>query len=170
VRRIGWLLFGVAICVRASEQLATPAPGSAFSALDRAHYECQEAAAETLCHSKVVLPAFEGLKVRGRLLRYVDGRLAQASELFAERDFGALLEVLQTRLGQGVPAHEKLQAGMAGVFDNRIFVWQFSDHVVMLEQYFERITQSAVSTMPRPAFEALMLAREQRRLHGAREL
>jgi hypothetical protein len=168
VKRIAWLLFGVAI--GASAQLNTPAPGSALSALDRAHYECKAESAETLCRSKDALPPFEGLKVRGRLLRYVDGHLAQSSELFAEQDFGALLEVLQVRLGRGVPAHERLQAGMAGAFDNQIFVWQLSDRVVMLEQYFERITQSAVSAMPPAAFEALMLARAQRRVHGVRDL
>jgi hypothetical protein len=89
---------------------------------------------------------------------------------FDERNFEGLLQAIETRLGRGEVSSELLRAGMGGVFTNQLAIWRLPDKVVLLEQYFERVTQSAVSIMEPDAFAALMAARERQRVRGVRDL
>jgi hypothetical protein len=111
-----------------------------------------------------------GVPARERVLTYRDGLLAQVRIGFDESRFEQVLRACESKLGRAEIFHERLRAGMGGVFTSRIAVWRQKEAVVLLEQYFERVTRSAVSIMPPPAFEALMAARDRRRVRGVRDL
>jgi hypothetical protein len=155
----------------AAQPWGAPALGSALSALDAGGYVCTADAARTQCRLAAGADlSVYGVPARERVLTYRDGLLAQVRIGFDESRFEQVLRACESKLGRAEIFHERLRAGMGGVFTSRIAVWRQKEAVVLLEQYFERVTRSAVSIMPPPAFEALMAARDRRRVRGVRDL
>jgi hypothetical protein len=155
----------------ATEPWVAPDLGSAYDLLDRERYACAAPSAQTQCwlQSSAGLH-LNGIDARGQLLTYRAGTLQSVSTTVDERRFDDLLHALEARFGPGEHSTERLRAGMGGVFSNRLVLWRLPDKVVLLEQYFERVTQSAVSVMTPESFAALMAARDSVRVRGARDL
>ena len=59
---------------------------------------------------------------------------------------------------------------MAGAFVNRVRVWRRDGNVTMLEQYYGKITISALRYLTQDDFRELMRARDAERVRGTRDL
>jgi len=81
-----------------------------------------------------------------------------------------VVKQISQRLYEPVAESEALKAGMGGVFENRYFIWKKDGRAWLVEQFFERITDSALWSMSERELEALLAEREQQRVRGARDL
>jgi hypothetical protein len=148
-----------------------PAPGSPVGDLDRSAYRCLSTPPLIDCR----LNDPKGLRLgavpaSGQTLRYRDGRLERISTTVDTAHFEPLRKWLADQLGPGEETTERLRAGMGGAFPNVQLAWRLPDRGVLLEQHFERVTQSAVSVMAPAAFEALLERRSRERIRGLRDL
>jgi hypothetical protein len=140
--------------------------------VDRAEYHCvREKAGNAVCRAVSVSGlSLHGVSLRSLDLYFEEHRLARVCQVIDEADFLPLREMLATQRGGAVDFSELLKAGMGGSFKNEIWVWQEGTLVTMLEQFYERISTSALCLSQRVAFERLMHAREARRIRGVRDL
>lgn len=149
----------------------TPAPGSRVGDLDRSAYRC--AGTAPLIDCRLNDPAslrLGAVPASGQTLRYRDGRLERISTTVDPAHFEPLRKWLADQLGPGELTQERLRAGMGGAFPNILLAWRLPDRGVLLEQHFERVTQSAVSVMEPAALEALLERRSRERIRGLRDL
>lgn len=161
------LLFAAA----AGQDWTMPALGSPLEALDRSAHRCVAAQELLLCRvNDVGRLLVEEAPARGRILAYRGARLERVTTIVDEALFEQLLSALEYRWGPGARSTERLRAGMGGVFPNLMVTWRFEGRVVLLEQYYERVTQSAISLMEPVAFEACMSERDRQRVRGVRDL
>jgi hypothetical protein len=145
-------------------------PGSDITHLDLSAYRCESEPRVATC--RLVAP--EGLRVGsipalGQTLFYRDGRLERVSTAIDPADFDPTRRWLIAQFGPGDEHTERLRAGMGGSFDNLTVAWRLADRCLLLEQHFERVTQSGVSVMDCKALEALLRARERQRVRGLRD-
>lgn len=145
-------------------------PGSPLSEQDLSAYRCRNEAPVVVCR----LTAPEGLRIGGvpalgQTLSYRDGHLERISTAIDSTGFEPVRQWLAARLGPGMERTERLRAGMGGSFLNLVVAWREADHCVLLEQHFERVTQSGVSVMGCEVLETLLAAREKQRVRGLRD-
>ena len=104
------------------------------------------------------------------VLFYHEGKLARTAFAFSESRFDALAAELTREFGDPVAGSEALKAGMGGVFENRYLIWRDDGRAWMVEQFFERITDSGFWSMSETELDALLAERERERVRGARDL
>jgi len=148
-----------------------PAPGSRFDTLDHQRYACAARADQIRCrlHPGQGIE-LGGIAALGRTLVYREDRLVSGCTLFDERRFGELLSSIEASHGPAEHSTELLRAGMGGVFSNALAVWRPEGKIVLLEEHFERVTQSAVCVMEPEFFSAQSAARDRQRVRGVRDL
>jgi hypothetical protein len=169
--RLPGVVLGLTLPLAAAQDRAMPAPGSPLEALDRGAHRCFAAQELLLCQvSDAARLRIEGVPVRARILAYRGGRLERVTTIVDEARFAELLSALESRWGPGGRSTERLRAGMGGVFPNLMVTWRFEGRVALLEQYYERVTQSALSVMAPAAFDVYMSERERQRAGGMRDL
>jgi hypothetical protein len=149
----------------------TPAVIGTLAAIDRGVYQCERTGQDTECRRKGS-PAerIAGEAVTEIVLLYRGPVLVRTVFAFSEADFDTLADQLTAALGPPESGHESLKAGMAGVFENRFYVWTSDDQVWFAEQYFERVTTSGLWHMDAAEFAAFQVERDRARVHGARDL
>lgn len=111
-----------------------------------------------------------GVPARFAVLVYRAGRLERATVAVDETHYAELLRALVAALGAGDEQTERLRAGMGGVFPNHVTVWRAPGRVIVLEQYFERVTRSALSVMSPGEHARFEAQREAQRVRGIRDL
>ena len=169
---------GLVVCVVVTVPLAipgqplrTPAVASTLAAVDRTVYRCESTAQATDCR-RGADPAerLAGQRLTEIALLYRDGRLVRTTYVFNESGFDKIASELTAAFGTPMPGHELLRAGMAGVFENRYYIWEDGDQTWFAEQYFERVTTGALWHMDSAEFAALQAERDRSRVRGARDL
>ena len=145
-------------------------PGSHMTHQDLSAYRCEDQLPVAKCR----LVATDGLRVGsvpalGQTLFFRDGRLERISTAIDSARFDPTRRWLIAQFGPGEEHIERLRAGMGGSFENLIVAWRQADRCVLLEQHFERVTQSAVSVMDCDAVDALLRARQLQRVRGLRD-
>lgn len=144
--------------------------GSSMAEQDLSRYRCRNEAPAVTC--RLIAPdglSIGGISVLGQTLSYRDGNLERVSTTIDIAAFELVRQRLIARLGPGEESTERLRAGMGGSFKNLVVAWHKADHCVLLEQHFERVTQSGVSVMGCEVLEALLAARERQRVRGLRD-
>ena len=156
---------------RSATPLQTPAVIVTLAAVDRAVYQCESTGQGTECRRKGS-PAerIAGEAVTEIVLLYRSAMLVRTVFAFSEADFDTLADQLTAVLGPPMPGHESLKAGMAGVFENRFYIWKSDHQVWFAEQYFERVTTSGLWHMDAAEFAAFQADRDRARVRGARDL
>jgi len=148
-----------------------PADGSALSDLDRESFQCRSADRHTQCRRPgKAADRIESESVTEIVLFYRDDQLVRTVFAFNEAHLDQVVKQISQRLYEPVAESEALKAGMGGVFENRYFIWKKDGRAWLVEQFFERITDSALWSMSERELEALLAEREQQRVRGARDL
>jgi hypothetical protein len=148
-----------------------PQPGVGPQAIDLSAYVCDGDEAELSCRR--ALPGtvlLQGVPASERVLLFRAGLLSRVTEVFPEARFEEVRRGLAANLGTGKEGVELLRAGMGGTFPNRLQIWRGKGRVYLLEQYFERVRNSALSVMTEDEFGRLMTLRDRQRVRGARDL
>jgi hypothetical protein len=128
--------------------LDLPPPGTGQQAIDLSAFACAGDPAELTCRQAHAGAAMlYGVPLRASKLFFRDGLLLRASAVFAEARYQEVRDALVAEMGQGEEGVELLVAGMAGVFPSRFGVWRAGGRVFLLEQYFERVRDSALTVM-----------------------
>ncbi|MEX0959131.1 MAG: hypothetical protein WDZ63_07575 [Burkholderiales bacterium] len=148
-----------------------PAPGTQRESLAAEGFTCESRGGRETCR----LQPAPGLAVDGvpallAVLVYEAGRLTRATLVVDELRFSELENAIAQRLGPGEDHVELLRAGMGGLFPNHVTVWRSDGEVLLLEQYFERVTRSAITRMDEPEFDRFLAEREAQRVRGVRDL
>jgi hypothetical protein len=148
-----------------------PAPGSPRESLAIGGFVCGTQHARETCR----LQPASGLSIDHipallAVLVYDGGRLARVSLAVDEARYAELESAIAQRLGAGEEHTELLRAGMGGIFPNRIVVWRHDGEVLLLEQYFERVTRSAITMMSAREFDRFAAERDAQRVRGIRDL
>jgi hypothetical protein len=148
-----------------------PAIGSRLEGLDRELFQCRTADRESQCRRRgKAADRINDEPVSQIVLFYRNDLLVRSVFVFDEAHFKSLVRQLSDLLGTAVQGSEALKAGMAGVFENRYYVWKRDGRVWFAEQFFERVTDSGLWIMVDAEFSALQAERERMRVHGARDL
>lgn len=148
-----------------------PAPGSAQSSIDLSSYACARNAQALVCRrTESDALRLYTVEVSASVLSLRDGKLMRVSAVFDEARFDEFRDAMRAELGRGEEGAELLKAGMGGTFSNRFEVWREDSQVLLLEQYFERVMSSALTTMSNDEFVRLQAARQLQRVRGARDL
>jgi hypothetical protein len=170
MRRLAAVAALASMAAMASPDGLAPPLSSALGELDRNAYRCMSQARMTICRlSETGALVIADVPALARTLVYGDGRLERVSTTVDIVHFDRLRQRLATQLGPGEQTTERLRAGMSGALPNLLIVWRLEGRRVLLEQHFERITQSGVSVMTPGAFDALMEDRSRRTVRGMRD-
>lgn len=148
-----------------------PAPGAQRETLAAEGYICELRDSREVCR----LQPAPGLAVDGvpallAVLVYEAGRLTRATLVVDELRYSELERAIAQRFGPGEEHVEMLRAGMGGLFPNHVTVWRADGEVFLLEQYFERVTRSAITRMDEREFDRFVAEREAQRVRGVRDL
>ena len=163
-------VFLLLVAGAASGAQGIEALGSRLADLDRRLYSCAETGAHTLCRAVGKSLEHLGLPVLGMTLEYRGELLNRTTVLFDEARFAQIERSLTARFGAPEIHDEQLRSGMAGAFVNRVRVWRRDVNVAMLEQYYGKITSSALRYLSQDDFRELMRARDAERIRGTRDL
>ena len=163
------VLFLLIACAASGAQ-DIEALGSRLSDLDRSLYSCAETSAHTLCRAAGKSFEHLGLPVLGMTLEYRGELLNQTTVLFDEARFAEVEGHLTARFGAPEIQDEQLRSGMAGAIVNRVRVWRRDRDIAMLEQFYGKITRSALRYLTSDDFRELMRARDAVRVRGTRDL
>lgn len=144
--------------------------GSRLSDLDRRMYLCAGTGAKTLCRAGRGSLEHLGLPVLEMTLEYRGELLKRTTVLLDETRFAELERRLTAQYGAPEVDDEQLRSGMAGAIVNKVRVWRKGGNVVMLEQFFVKITSSALRYLSTDDYRELMRSRDAARVHGARDL
>ena len=148
-----------------------PALGSRLEDLDRESFQCRTVDLESQCRRRGnAADRVNHEPVFQIVLFYRNDLLVRSVFVFDEAHFKSLVRQLSDRFGTAVEGTEALKAGMAGVFENRYYVWKPDGRVWFAEQFFERVTDSGLWIMVDAEFTRLQAERERMRVHGARDL
>lgn len=148
-----------------------PAMGSRLEELDRESFQCRTSDEVIQCRRRgKETDRINDEPVSEIVLFYRNDSLVRSVFVFDEAHFSSLVRQLSDLLGAAVQGSEALKAGMAGVFENRYYVWKSDGSVWFAEQFFERVTDSGLWIMGEAEFRALQAERDRMRVHGARDL
>jgi hypothetical protein len=160
-----FLLAGAASGAQGIEALGSP-----LSELDRGLYTCVGTSVSTQCRAGGKSLEYLGLPILAVTLEYRSELLNRITVLFDEARFAQIEGSLTARFGAPEIHDEQLRSGMAGAFLNRVRVWRRDGDVAMLEQYFGKITRSALRYLSPDDYRELMRARDAGRVRGTRDL
>ncbi|KPK34404.1 MAG: hypothetical protein AMJ66_03835 [Betaproteobacteria bacterium SG8_40] len=164
---------GLCVCLSAGAVTLpeVPANGSALEDLDRNVFQCRAADQLTQCRRRgKPSDQIAGESVFEIVLSYRENTLVRTVFTFSEARLDQFVEQLSRQLGAPAAGSEGLKAGMGGVFENRYYVWNRGGKAWFVEQYFERITDSALWMMSDSELDRLFAERERQRVRGARDL
>jgi hypothetical protein len=148
-----------------------PAPGSPRESLVIEGFVCDTQHGRETCRLQPASGlSIDDLPALLAVLVYDSGRLARVSLAVDEARYAELESAIAQRLGAGEEHTELLRAGMGGIFPNRIVVWRRDGEVLLLEQYFERVTRSAITMMSAREFDRFAAERDAQRVRGIRDL
>ena len=165
------LLVGAVAGAYAASPMQTPSVVGTLAAVDRSVYQCEPADQATQCRRQGnAADLVAGEAVTEIVLLYRGDTLARAVYVVHEAGFDALIGKLSAAFGPPMPGREMLRAGMAGVFENRYYIWRRGGQVWFAEQFFERVTTSGLWHMDAAEFAALLAERDRARGQGARDL
>ena len=80
--------------------------------------------------------------------------------IFDESNFNFVKIELLNQLGPSKKIVEKLNAGMAGSFNNEIYVWNNNKRIIFFEQFHKKITFSALRVLSSKDYKMIMKKRE----------
>lgn len=144
--------------------------GSPLSGIDRTVYSCFTSTARTICKAGGGGMEHLGLPVLTVTREYRDELLRSMTVMFDEARFADVERRMSARLGAAESADERLRSGMAGVITNRVRIWRSGSAVIVLEQFAEKITRSALRYLTEADYAELMRRRDAARVRGARDL
>jgi hypothetical protein len=148
-----------------------PPAGSMLDGLDRTIYRCQQHADSVECRRPGgTADHVEGEPAIEIVLVYRQRVLVRSVVTFGEQHFNAIAGKLSVILGRAAREREALNAGMGGTFENQYYIWRRDGRVWLLEQFYQRITDSGLWMMNEAQFDALMSERERRKVRGVRNL
>jgi len=101
---------------------------------------------------------------------YEHGKVIENIVIFDESNFNFVKEELIKQLGSSQKIVEKLNAGMAGSFNNEIYVWNNNEHIIFFEQFHKKITFSALRVLSPSDYKMIMEKREGKKIRGVRNL
>ncbi len=167
------LVVGLSVCLSAGAVTLpdAPASGSKLDDLDRNLFHCRAADQLTHCRRRgKPTDQIAGEPAIEIVLSYRQNILVRTVFTFNEARVDQMVERLSQQLGAPVAASEGLKAGMGGVFENRHFIWKRDGKAWFVEQYFERITDSALWVTSETELDTLFAERDRQRVRGARDL
>ena len=101
---------------------------------------------------------------------YEHGKVIENIVIFDESNFNIVKEELLKQLGSSQKIVEKLNAGMAGSFNNEIYIWNNNEHIIFFEQFHKKIIFSALRILSSKDFKVIMKKREGEKIRGVRNL
>ena len=101
---------------------------------------------------------------------YKHGKVIENIVIFDESNFNFVKEELIKQLGSSQKIVEKLNAGMAGSFNNEIYVWNNNEDIIFFEQFHKKIVFSALRILSSKDFKVIMKKREGEKIRGVRNL
>jgi len=101
---------------------------------------------------------------------YKHGKVIENIVIFDESNFNFIKEELINQLGSPKKKVEKLNAGMAGSFNNEIYVWNNNENIIFFEQFHKKIIFSALRILSSKDFKVIMKKREGEKIRGVRNL
>jgi hypothetical protein len=144
--------------------------GKSLSELDSSAYGCRASGSRTVCRRNEQDLMHLGLPALAVTLEYEHELLGQVTVMFDERYFADVEIRLNSSFGVAEPRDEKLRSGMAGILVNRVRVWRRASGFVMLEQFAEKVTRSALRYLTTAEYAALVQRRNAARIRGIRDL
>lgn len=167
------LFAGLSVCLAAGAVTLPEAPanGSNLDDLDRNLFQCRAADELTQCRRRgKPSDQIVGEPVIEIVLSYRENILVRSVFTFSEAHLDLMVEQLSQQIGDPVAGSEGLKAGMGGVFENRYYAWRRDGKAWLVEQYFERITDSGLWSMSETELDTFFAERERQRVRGARDL
>ena len=101
---------------------------------------------------------------------YENEKVIENIVIFNESDFNSVKIELLNQLGPSKKIVEKLNTGMAGSFNNEIYVWNNNERIIFFEQYHKKITFSALRVLSSKDYKVIMKKREGKKIRGVRNL
>lgn len=101
---------------------------------------------------------------------YEHGKVIENIVIFDESNFNFVKIELLNQLGPSKKLVEKLNAGMAGSFNNHIYIWNNNEHIIFFEQFYKKIIFSALRVLSSKDYKLIMKKREGEKIRGVRNL
>jgi len=101
---------------------------------------------------------------------YENKKVIENIVIFDESNFNFVKKELLNQLGPTKKIVEKLNAGMAGSFKNEIYVWNNNERIIFFEQFYKKITLSALRVLSSKDYKVIMKTREGKKIRGVRNL
>lgn len=101
---------------------------------------------------------------------YEHGKVIENIVIFEESDFNFVKEVLINQWGSSQKIDEKLNAGMAGSFNNEMYELNNNEHIIIFEQSYKKIILFALRVLLSKDFKIIMKKREGEKIRGVRNL
>ena len=101
---------------------------------------------------------------------YENKKVIENIVIFDESNFNFVKKELLNQLGPTKKIVEKLNAGMAGSFNNEIYVWNNNERIIFFEQFHKKITFSALRVLSSKDYKVIMKTREGKKIRGVRNL
>ena len=101
---------------------------------------------------------------------YEHGKVIENIVVFDESNFNFVKIELLNQLGPSKKIVEKLNAGMAGSFNNEIYEWNNNKRIIFFEQFYKKITFSALRVLSSKDYKMIMEKREGKKIRGVRNL
>ena len=120
--------------------------------------------ANSLIDIKIDIPKHKFITV------YENEKVIENIVIFDESNFNFVKIELLNQLGPSKKIVEKLNAGMAGSFNNEINVWNNNKRIIFFEQFHKKITFSALRVLSPNDYKMIMEKREGKKIRGVRNL
>ena len=101
---------------------------------------------------------------------YENGKVIENIVIFDESNFNFVKIELLNQLGPSKKIVEKLNAGMAGSFNNEIYIWNNNERIIFFEQFHKKIIFSALRVLSSKDYKVIMKKREGKKIRGVRNL
>lgn len=101
---------------------------------------------------------------------YENEKVIENIVIFDESNFNFVKIELLNQLGPSKKIVEKLNAGMAGSFNNEIYEWNNNKRIIFFEQFYKKITFSALRVLSSKDYKMIMEKREGKKIRGVRNL
>ena len=101
---------------------------------------------------------------------YENGKIIENIVIFDESNFNFVKIELLNQLGPSKKIVEKLNAGIAGSFNNEIYEWNNNKRIIFFEQFHKKIIFSALRVLSSKDYKVIMKKREGKKVRGVRNL
>jgi hypothetical protein len=103
-------------------------------------------------------------------LHYESDKLAAVEARMSELRHKEAVKALTGAFGEAKTEPEKLRAGMGGVFENAIYIWQQGGALLRLEQFFRNINTSSAILTTEPQLGKLVIPKPTNAHTGIKDL